>query len=141
VDVERVEDCISFLVNKAVQQVTRRARDKLAPFRVTPTQYAILKILWEQDGQSGAWIGQRLVIDSATVTGVADRLEAAGLIQRGGDAEDRRVHRLFLTEAGRRLQAPLDAAMDRLNAEVRQEMGEEAPALFAALRRLGTARG
>jgi DNA-binding MarR family transcriptional regulator len=113
VDVERVEDCISFLVNKAVQQVTRRARDKLAPFRVTPTQYAILKILWEQDGQSGAGIG----------------------------TEDRRVHRLFLTEAGRRLQAPLDAAMDRLNAEVRQEMGEEAPALFAALRRLGTARG
>jgi DNA-binding MarR family transcriptional regulator len=95
VDVERVGDCIGFPTDEAVQQVTRRARAKLAPFRMTPTQYAILKILWEQDGQSGAAIGQRLVIDSATVTGVADR----------------RVRRLFLTQAGRRLQAPLDAAI------------------------------
>jgi MarR family transcriptional regulator, organic hydroperoxide resistance regulator len=138
---ERVEDCISFLVNKAVQQVTRRAREKLAPFKVTPTQYAILKILWERDGQSGAEIGQRLVIDSATVTGVADRLEAAGLVRRVADPEDRRVQRLFLTGPARVLQAPLDAAMDGLNAEVRREMGTDGPALFAALRRLGAGKG
>lgn len=137
---DRVEDCISFLVNKAAQQVTRRARDKLAAYGVTPVQYAVLKVLWEQDGRSAAELGARLVIDSATITGVVDRLEAAGLLRRRPDPEDRRVHRLFLTTQGRNLRAPLDEAMDQLNAEVRESLGGEAASLWSALRRLGEAK-
>ena len=138
---DRVEDCISFVVNKAAQQVSRRARDKLAGHGVTPSQYAVLKVLWAQDGQSGAELGGRLSIDSATITGVVDRLQGAGLLERRPDVEDRRVHRLHVTERGRALRAPLDAAMDRLNAEVALEMGDQAQALWAALRRLGEAKG
>jgi DNA-binding MarR family transcriptional regulator len=137
---ERVEDCISFLVGKAAQQIARRGREKLAPWNVTPVQYAVLKVLWGQDGQAGAAIGARLVIDSATITGVIDRLEASGLLERRADGEDRRVHRLFLTEAGLALEAPLDAAMNALNNEVDAAMAAEAPALRAGLRRLGDAR-
>jgi MarR family transcriptional regulator, organic hydroperoxide resistance regulator len=137
---DRVEDCISFLVGKAGQQIARRARDKLAPWGVTPPQYAVLKVLWDQDGQSGAAIGARLVIDSATITGVIDRLAAAGLLERRADGGDRRVHRLFLTARGRELQVPLDAAMDALNAEVAGELHDRAPALWEALRRLGDVR-
>ena len=136
----RVEDCISFLIGKAGQQIARRAREKLAAHGVTPTQYAVLKVLWEQDGQSGAGLGARLLVDSATVTGVADRLQAAGLLERRPHGGDRRVHSLCLTGQGRALQAPLDAAMDSLNDEVAREMGEEAQALRAALRRLGEAK-
>lgn len=137
---DRVEDCISFLIGKAGQQVARRAREKLAAHGVTPTQYAVLKVLWERDGQSGAELGGRLLIDSATVTGVVDRLQAAGLLERRPHGEDRRVHSLFLTGPGRALQPPLDAAMDRLNQEVAHEMGGQAAALWAALSRLGGAR-
>ena len=137
---DRVEDCISFLIGKAGQQMAKRAREKLAPHGVTPTQYAVLKVLWEQDRQSGAELGARLSIDSATITGVIDRLQTAGLLERRSGDGDRRIHRLFLTARGRALQAPLDAAMDQLNAEVTAEMGEEAQALWAALRRLGEAR-
>ena len=107
---------------------------------MTPTQYAVLSVLWEQDGQSGAELTERLLIDSATVTGVVDRLQAAGLLQRRPHDQDRRVHSLRLTGRGRALQAPLDAAMDQLNDEVACEMGGEAPALWASLRRLGEAR-
>jgi len=135
-----VEQCISFLVGKAAQQMSRRARDKLSAWGVTPSQYAVLRVLWEQDGQPGAAIGARLVIDSATITGLIDRLETAGLLDRRTDGGDRRVHRLFLTGQGRALQAPLDAAMDQLNAEVDAELGERAPGLRDALRRLGEAR-
>ncbi|MFE1603283.1 MarR family winged helix-turn-helix transcriptional regulator [Methylobacterium sp. ID0610] len=137
---DRVEDCISFLVGKAAQQISRRARDALAGHGVTPPQYAVLKVLWERDGQSGAELGARLLIDSATITGLADRLQTAGLLERRPHGEDRRVNSLFLTPRGRDLQAPLDAAMDRLNDEVAREMGTQAEALRAALRRLGEAR-
>ncbi len=133
---DRVEDCISFLIGKASQQIARRAREKLGAYGVTPTQYAILKVLWERDGQSGAELGARLLIDSATVTGVADRLQAAGLLERRSHGDDRRVHSLFLTGQGRALKAPLDAAMDRLNDELAHELGDHAQALWAALRRL-----
>jgi DNA-binding MarR family transcriptional regulator len=137
---DRVENCISFLVGKAAQQISRRAREKLSAWGVTPQQYAVLRVLWEQDGQSGAAIGARLAIDSATITGVIDRLEGTGLLGRRADGGDRRVHRLFLTDRGRALQEPLDGAMDQLNAGVEAEMGGQAPALWGALRRLGEVR-
>lgn len=134
---DRVEECISFLIGKAAQTVTRRARDKLAAYDVTPTQYAVLKVLWEKDGQSGVALGARLLIDSATMTGVIDRLAAAGLLERRSDAEDRRVQRLVLTERGRSLRAPLDDAMDRLNAEAKAVLGADAATVWQAVRRLG----
>jgi DNA-binding MarR family transcriptional regulator len=132
----QIEDCISFVIGKAAQQVSRRAREALEPHGVTPTQYALLKVLSDGDGQTGADLGMRLAIDSATMTGVADRLAAAGLVDRRPDPQDRRLQRLFLTERARALQAALDEAMDRLNAEVAAEFGGEAQRLWANLRTL-----
>ena len=132
----RIEDCISFVIGKAAQQVSRRARVALEPHAVTPTQYALLKVLSDADGQTGADLGLRLAIDSATMTGVADRLAAAGLVNRRPDPQDRRLQRLFLTERARERQAALDEAMDRLNAEVAAEFGGEADRLWAILRAL-----
>ena len=97
---ERLEDCISFLIGKAAQQVTRRAREILAPYGVTPVQYAVLKVLWEADGRSGAELGARLVLDSASITGVVDRLEKHGLVERTRPKHDRRVQFIELTDAG-----------------------------------------
>ena len=64
---------------------------------MTLTQYAVLKVLSDADGQTGAELGARLGIDSATTTGVADRLAANGLLERRPDPQDRRLQRLFLT--------------------------------------------
>lgn len=133
----RIEDCISFVIGKAAQQVSRRAREALEPHGVTPTQYALLKVLSDADGQTGADLGARLAIDSATITGVADRLAAAGLIDRRPDPRDRRLQRLFLTDRAREFQAALDEAMDRLNADVAAEFGGDAHRLWANLRALG----
>src|SRR5262245_36944405 len=101
---DRVEDCISFLLGEAGPQVARRAPEKRAGHGGTPARYAVLKVLWHQDGQSGAEVAARLVIDSATTTGLMDRLQAAGLLERRADREDRRVQRLYLTKQGRALQ-------------------------------------
>ena len=76
-------------------------------------------------------------MDSATITGVVDRLEAGGLVERQPDKEDRRIHRLFLTKRGRSLRKPLDEAMDELNAETRNGLGKEAAGVLRGLRQLG----
>lgn len=135
---DSLRNCISFLTGKAAQRVSRRARDRLAPHGVTPVQYAFLRALAEQNGQSGAELGTTLAVDSATTTGVIARLAAAGLVDRQADAGgDRRINRLVLTEAARRLLPTLDQAMDTLNAEVAAELDGHAELAWSVLQRLG----
>jgi MarR family transcriptional regulator, organic hydroperoxide resistance regulator len=112
-------------------------RDKLEPHGVTPTQYAVLKVLSDADGQTRAELGARLGIDSATTTGVADRLATNGLLERRPDPQDRRLQRLFLTSEARSRQRALDSEMDELDREVESELGADAGRLRARLRRLG----
>lgn len=139
-DLDRIEDCISFLVGKAGQQVTRRARELLSPHGVTPVQYAVLKVLTGEDGLRGADLGARMLLDSASITGVVDRMESLGLLERRPDPRDRRVQRLYTTEQGRALQVPTDAAMDRLNAESAAVAGGDTAELLRLLSRLGDQR-
>lgn len=113
----RNEDCISFLLGKAYQHVSQAAKQRLAPYEVTPVQFALLNLLWSEDGLRGADLGVRLQLDSATITGVIDRLAHLGLIERRPDASDRRANRVYLTERGASLQAPLSDAIEQLNAE------------------------
>jgi MarR family transcriptional regulator, organic hydroperoxide resistance regulator len=114
---EHIEDCISFVLGKAYQRVNQLSKERLAPHGVTPVQYAVLHVLWEQDGQSGAALGERLKLDSATMTGVLDRLTSAGLIERRAHPDDRRVNRIFLTAQGKTLQPALEKIMDKVNNE------------------------
>jgi len=137
--VQRLEDCLSFLIGKAQQQVAKASREALAPHGVTPVQFAILKVLWEQDGLNGAELCARLVLDSATVTGLIDRMEAGGLLERRADpGGDRRMSRVYLTRKGAQLEAPLDAAMDRVNKQFVNALGKDRAAnLWRDLETLG----
>lgn len=135
---ERIEGCISFLLGKATQQVARRSRDALAAHGVTPVQFAALHILSERDGLSCAEMGARLLLDSATMTGIVDRLETAGLVERRPDPEgDRRINRVYLSLDGRDRFGPMNAAMDGVNAEVDLILGPRTQGLRAALALLG----
>ena len=134
----RIEDCVSFLTGKAAQQITRRSREALAELGITPVQYAVLNLLWERDGQSLAEIGTRLVLDSATMTGVADRLESGGLASRTLDPlGDRRVTCLQLTQDGKQVAVPAQVAMERVNLQVAADLGDKAADFWNALRQVG----
>jgi len=115
---ERIEDCFSFLIAKAYQQVQIAARRRLEPFKITTVQYSLLNVLWEQDGQSGAELGARLKLDGATVTGMLDRLEHSKFIERKPDPKDRRINRVYLTPPGLALQEPAQHAIISLNNEI-----------------------
>lgn len=135
---DRVEDCVSFLLAKAYQHVAAAAKARLSPYGVTPTQYAVLKVLWEHDGQSGAELGNRLQLDSATITGVLDRLAHGGLIERQADVTDRRINRVVLTPRGHALQRSLDQEMDALNQDIFNQLRpEDVERLRATLLQLG----
>jgi DNA-binding MarR family transcriptional regulator len=130
---EHIEDCLSFYLGRAYQRVTQSAKQQLALYRVTPVQYALLKVQWEQDNQSGVQLGERLLLDSATMTWLLDRLEQTGLIERKAHATDRRVNKVVLTARGCDLQRPLDHEMDQMNQDF---LGEFAPDEAMLLRNL-----
>ncbi len=130
---EHIEDCLNFYLGKVYQRVNQATKQKLAPYDVTPGQYALLKVLWERDDQSGAELGERLSLDSATMTGLLDRLERAGLIERKAHETDRRINLVALTARGRDLQRPLDRAMDQLNQDFLGMFSSEEQALLRHL--------
>ncbi|MCC0017007.1 MAG: MarR family transcriptional regulator [Rhodobiaceae bacterium] len=134
---DRIEDCISFVIGKAAQQVTRRARELLAPFGVTPVQYAVLKVVCDADALSGVDIGKRMVLDSASITGVLDRLESLGLIVRKPNPDDRRAQVITASDNARQLLPRLDREMDRLNEEAAAILETDRERIFRDLRHLG----
>ena len=82
----------------------REGQRLFRPHGLTSAQYNVLNILADQPaGISQRELGDRLVVDRSNVTGLLDRMAAAGWVQRGDDPDDRRVYRVSLTPAGRAL--------------------------------------
>jgi DNA-binding MarR family transcriptional regulator len=82
---------------------SRAYRQFLAPLGLTYPQYVVLLVLWEQDDLTVKEIGDRLFLDSGTLTPLLKRLETAGHIRRTRDRKDERQVRIALTETGRSL--------------------------------------
>jgi len=95
--------CIFFLLSKANQAGSRFLAQKVAELSITPVQALVLGFLSDEDRISSSELGKRTELDSATMTGILDRLEAAGLIERHGNPADRRSIRIHLTEQGKSL--------------------------------------
>jgi len=95
--------CIFFLLSKANQAGSRFLAQKVAELGITPVQALVLGFLSDEDRISSSELGKRTELDSATMTGILDRLEAAGLIERHGNPADRRSIRIHLTEQGKSL--------------------------------------
>lgn len=93
----KYNDCIVFLVAKANQNAQKILKERLKKFGLTTVQGLILGELFEEDGVTASDIGNRLVLDNATVSGVLDRLLEKGWIKKETDTNDKRVQKIFLS--------------------------------------------
>jgi len=100
-----LDNQLCFALYSTSLAMTKLYKPLLDGLGLTYPQYLAMLVLWEQDGLTVSELGERLYLDSGTLTPLLKRLEAAGLIARLRAVEDeRRVH-LTLTAAGRRLKA------------------------------------
>lgn len=96
---------LCFALYSASLAMTKLYKPLLQPLGLTYPQYLAMLALWEEDGAMVSTLGERLRLDSGTLTPLLKRLEAAGLVQRArAAADERRVH-VHLTAAGRALKA------------------------------------
>lgn len=100
-----LDDQLCFAVYGAMQALTRRYRSLLAELDLTYPQYLAMLVLWERDGLSVKEMGERLGLDSGTLTPLLKRLEAIGYVDRRRASDDERVVRVWLSARGRDLSA------------------------------------
>ena len=100
-----LDNQLCFALYSASLAMTKLYKPLLDELGLTYPQYLAMLALWERDGLMVSELGERLFLDSGTLTPLLKRLEAAGLVARIRDVQDeRRVH-ISLTAAGRKLKA------------------------------------
>jgi DNA-binding MarR family transcriptional regulator len=104
----KLENQLCFALYSASLAMTKLYKPLLEKLGLTYPQYLAMLVLWENDGLMVSTIGERLYLDSGTLTPLLKRLEAGGFITRQRDAEDERRVRINLTAAGTALKT--DAA-------------------------------
>jgi DNA-binding MarR family transcriptional regulator len=101
----KLDSMLCFAVYAAGHAFTRFYKPRLDALGLTYPQYLVFLVLWEQDGLTVKALGEKLFLDSGTITPLVKRLEARGLLRRQRDDEDERQVRIFLTPEGRALRA------------------------------------
>lgn len=96
---------LCFAVYSTAHAFNRFYKPLLDRIGLTYPQYLAMLVLWEGDGVTVKHLGERLMLDSGTLTPLLKRLETLGLVSRRRDAADERQVKVTLTEAGRALRA------------------------------------
>lgn len=108
---------LGYRIKLLSQILGRTFQERLEPFGLTTFHWVVLCCLWEEDGLATSTIGERLQQVGGTLTGVLDRMEERGLVRRERDTRDRRIWRIWLTEAGKQLETVLPP----IAAEIREQ--------------------
>ena len=99
----RLDNQICFAVYSAAHAFNRVYKPLLDRLGLTYPQYLVMLALWERDGVPLKDVGERLFLDSGTLTPLLKRLEAAGLVKRSRSTEDERQVLIALTAQGQSL--------------------------------------
>lgn len=99
----QLDNQLCFALYSTSLAMTKVYKPVLEALNLTYPQYLVMLALWEQDGLTVSDLGEKLYLDSGTLTPLLKRLEAAGLLGRLRDAADERRVRIQLTAAGRDL--------------------------------------
>lgn len=98
-----LDDQLCFALYSTSLAMMRVYRGLLPKLGLTYPQYLVMMVLWEQDQLTVSDIGERLFLDSATLTPLLKRMEAQGLVQRARARSDERQVIITLTEQGNAL--------------------------------------
>ena len=105
VDMQQLDHQLCFAVYSTSLAMTRLYKAPLEKLKLTYPQYIVMLALWEQDDIMVSTLGERLSLDSGTLTPLLKRLEASGFVARARDVTDERRVRVTLTATGRKLKA------------------------------------
>jgi DNA-binding MarR family transcriptional regulator len=98
-----LDNQLCFALYSASLAMTKLYKPLLEDLGLTYPQYLVMLVLWEQDGLTVSALGERLFLDSGTLTPLLKRMEQSGLVTRQRSAEDERRVEVRLTSDGKKL--------------------------------------
>ena len=115
------EDMLCFSLGVAMRRISKIYADALAGHEITPPQLFLLSCLEAVDGQKPRDLAEQVCLDASSLTGLLDRTEKAGLIERRPDPDDRRALRIYLTDQGRKTLCGLHGVVEEIHARIERE--------------------
>jgi DNA-binding MarR family transcriptional regulator len=108
---------IGFVINKAASLMKRSLYQEFKQHGhdITPEHWAVLNLLWKEDGLSQTEIADKLSKDKANVTHILNVMERKELVRRMRDENDRRSYRIYLQEQGLALKDKLPQLAQKVN--------------------------
>jgi DNA-binding MarR family transcriptional regulator len=126
----RVSESIDFLLAQVCRLHHSRARTLLEEFGLFRGQPPLLFALWEKEGLTHSELAEHLHVQPATITKMIKRMERAGFVERNQDAEDQRVSRVYLTDAGRNIRDAVEGVLRKLEEQTFAGFSSEERALL-----------
>ena len=99
----KIENQLCFPLYAAAKEIVGKYHDLLAKLDLTYTQYIVMMVLWNSPSLNVKDLGERVYLDSGTLTPLLKKLEAKGFVTRNRDEKDERIVMVSLTEAGEAL--------------------------------------
>lgn len=125
---------ICYSLKATMKKVEKYLAQELEEFGVSMAQSFVLFSLLENDGATLSEIGALAHIENSSLTTMVDKLEKEGLVERSLFPQDRRVIRLFLTDAGRRLAVEVLATGAAFNQRLCEDLGDLQPDMLEGLK-------
>ncbi|WP_418357528.1 MarR family winged helix-turn-helix transcriptional regulator [Shewanella basaltis] len=119
-----LENQVCFSLYSATNAMIRAYRPLLDELSLTYPQYLVMMVLWQESGISVKTLGEKLHLDSGTLTPLLKRLEAKKLVSRGRSDLDERVRVLHVTDAGRELHQQALAIPEQMRCKVGGSLDE-----------------
>ena len=126
---------LCFPLYAASREMIKRYRPHLDKLGLTYTQYIVMMVFWEEKAQNVKQLGEKLYLDSGTLTPVLKTLEAKGYLVRTRSKEDERVLNVEITEAGEALKDEALAVPQEMIKHIALKR-EEIYTLYKLLRKL-----
>jgi len=121
---------ICFNLGRVMRRVYNHYDQRLSPFGLTSPQYFVFNALWMGDGVSIGELGERVSLDTSTLTGIIDRMERNGYVERKPNPGDRRSVLVFLTPKARKIGPHILEFADELDATLKQPFSQEEMDVF-----------
>lgn len=114
----KLEKSMGFVLVRAARGMKRALDNELLEIGVTASQHAVLSALAQKDGLSLTQIARKIFLDNPATTGLVDRLERDGLVERHRISSDRRVINIYLTDKGKSILKTIDKIATNLDRDI-----------------------
>ncbi|WP_020616217.1 MarR family winged helix-turn-helix transcriptional regulator [Paenibacillus daejeonensis] len=121
----KLDQCINFLLSSAQNVVFQYFIQKLSPYNVTPAQYGVLNCLWNHGDLTPKQIGELLVLEASSTSGILDRMQKNDLINRSIHPENRRTILVTTTKKADNMRIPFENIVQEMNQHFMNNLTDE----------------